>query len=489
MNSSSDGLDHRERLRVVVGALMVMLLAAIDQTIMSPALPTIGAALGDLDWIAWVVTAYFLTSTAVTPLYGKLCDLKGRRPTLYAAVAIFALGSAICALAPSMMVLVIGRAVQGLGGGGLVSLVQTIIGDVVPPAQRARYMVHISTVWAVASIAGPLAGGVFAEHLHWSLIFWINLPLSAIAVVMIRRALARVPDVTHPARLDLLGSALVVAATVAFMLALTWGGVRMAWTSPTIVGLLAGSLALYAVFARHLLVTEEALVPIAVLKNPVVAVVVAALFFSMGAYVGMSVYAPLWFELVHGLAPASAGFGLLALTLGTVAGASVSGRVLGRVVHYRRFALAGSALAIVATATLAWFAATLPFWGAEAVMAAAGFGTGTVFPICTVATQNAVERRDLGVAMGALAFVRSLGSVVAVSVLGAILLAHGFAGVGEGMAHGAGAAATVDPRAGAAFGGLFAAVVVGQVIGFVFLCFLEERPLHGHGHGHAPAPE
>ncbi|MBV5266056.1 MDR family MFS transporter [Pinisolibacter aquiterrae] len=469
-------LAESERLAVVVGALMVLLLAALDQTIVSPALPTIGAALGDVDWLAWVVSAYFLTSTAVTPLYGKLADLQGRRPTLYGAVAIFTLGSVICALAPSMPILILGRAVQGLGGGGLVSLVQTIIGDVVPPQERAKYMVYISTVWAVASIGGPLAGGVFAEHMHWSMIFWINLPLAAIAFVMIHRSLRRIPDVTRPARLDLVGAVSIVAATIAFMLALTWGGNRFAWGSAEILGLFALSLALGLFFARHIARTEEALVPLEILRNPVISVVVSALFFSMGAYVGLSVYMPLWFELVAGLHPASAGFGLLALTLGTVTGANLAGRAMAHIVHYRRFVLGGSGLAIVATVVLAVFAADLGFWGVEAVLAVVGLGTGTVFPIGTVAVQNAVLRRDLGTAMGTLAFMRSLGSVVSVTVLGAVLAAGGIAGVGEGMSH----PGHVDPTAAGAFRWLFLAVVAGQVVGFVLLCFLEERPLRGH---------
>ncbi|MCE1235836.1 MAG: MFS transporter [Hyphomicrobiales bacterium] len=473
-------LAESERLAVVVGALMVMFLAALDQTIVSPALPTIGGALGDVDWLSWVVSAYFLTATAVTPLYGKLADLIGRRPTLYGAVAIFVVGSAACALAPSMPLLILGRALQGLGGGGLVGLVQTIIGDVVPPQQRARYMIHISTVWAVASIGGPLLGGLFAEHLHWSLIFWINLPLSAVAFVMIRRSLSRIADVTRPARLDLLGSGQVIGATVSFMLALTWGGNRFAWGSVEILGLFALAGALALVFARHVSRTEEALVPLDILKNRVISVAVSAIFFSMGAYVGLSVYMPLWFELVAGLQPAAAGFGLLALTLGTVAGASLAGRGMAHVVHYRRIALAGSATAMIATAALAVFADRLGFWGIEAVLGFVGLGTGTIFPICTVASQNAVERRDLGVAMGVLAFMRSLGSVVAVSVLGAVLASAGVSGVGEAAIH----AGRVDPTAAAAFRWLFLAVVCGQMVGFALLTRLEERPLRGH----APSP-
>ncbi len=470
-------LTERERLTIVLGALVTLMLAALDQTIVAPALPTIGAHLGDVDYLSWVVSAYFLTSTAVTPLYGKLADLKGRRPTLYAAIAIFTLGSLACALAPTMKLLVLARAVQGLGGGGLISLVQTVIGDVVPPSRRGKYMVWITLVWGTASVAGPVLGGVFAEHLHWSMIFWINLPIALAAVVMIRRSLARLPDVRRPHRLDLVGSALIVGASVALMLALTWGGASLPWGSPTVIGLFAASAVLFVGFGWHIAHTEEALIPLPILRNPVIAVVSSALFFAMGGYVGLAVYAPIWFESVHGLGPADAGLGLLALTLGTVAGANAAGRAMSRIVHYRRFALVGTAIAVVSLVGLSLGAATLPFWAGEILLATAGMGTGTLFPIGTVAVQNAVERHDLGVATSTLAFLRSLGSVVAVAVLGAVLLASGLGGTL--VASGAPDPAAVAV-AGAAFTRLFGVAAFGLGCTFVLMLFLEERPLADH---------
>ncbi|TBW33693.1 MFS transporter [Siculibacillus lacustris] len=469
-------LTDAERLLIVIGALVTLMLAALDQTIVAPALPTIGAQLGDADYLSWVVSAYFLTATAVTPLYGKLADLRGRRPTLYTAIALFTLGSIGCALAPSMAVLIVGRAVQGLGGGGLIALVQTIIGDVVPPIERARYMVYISMVWATASVSGPLLGGVFAEHLHWSMIFWINLPLAAIAVVMIRHSMQKLPDVTRPARLDLVGSALVVVATIALMLALTWGGVREAWGSPTILGLLALSAVLFAGFAHHIARVEEALIPLPILAHPVIAVASSALFFAAGGQVGLSVFAPLWFAQVHGLGPADAGLGLMALSVGTVIGANIAGRMMRRLRHYRRFVLAGLAVSVAATAALAVGASRLPFWAAEILLFADGAGTGTLFPIGTVVVQNAVERRDLGVATGTLSFLRSLGAVVAVAILGAVLLASGDGGFDLGNPN-AGFDPVAAARSGAAFTRVFAVAAFGQTIAFVLLCFLEERPL------------
>ena len=177
-------LSEADRFRIIMGVLLAMLLAALDQTIVAPAIPAMGAALGGSHYISWIVSAYFLTATATTPLYGKVADIYGRRPVLFAAIAIFVVGSIICALAPTMWTLIFGRAVQGLGGGGLMALAQTVIGDLVPPKERGKFAVYISGTWAIASIAGPILGGFITQHLSWPVIFWLNLPLAAFAVLM-----------------------------------------------------------------------------------------------------------------------------------------------------------------------------------------------------------------------------------------------------------------------------------------------------------------
>src|SRR3954471_11507135 len=222
--------------------LAAMLLAALDQTIVATALPTIGRELGDFEHMPWVVTAYLLAATAVTPLYGKFSDTHGRRITLLIGIVAFVLGSIACALAPTMLVLILARLLQGLGGGGLISLAQTIIADIVAPKERGRYQVYIASVFVASSLLGPVLGGLFAEHLHWSVIFWINLPLGALAFFMTNAALKRLPrhDRTH--RSDLLGAALLMSATVTLHLALNWGGVRYHWLSLEILGLVALSL-------------------------------------------------------------------------------------------------------------------------------------------------------------------------------------------------------------------------------------------------------
>ncbi|BBE73307.1 MDR family MFS transporter [Oharaeibacter diazotrophicus] len=471
-------ITEEDRRQIVIGALISMLLAALDQTIVAPALPTIGAVLGDAEWLPWVISAYFLTGTAVTPLYGKLADLKGRRPVLFAAVGIFLVGSVVCAAAPTMPVLVIGRAIQGLGGGGLIALAQTIIGDVVPPRERSRYMVYITGVWAFASLAGPVVGGFFAQHLSWTLIFWINLPIGAGALLLSERTLRKLPVVRRDHRLDLLGAALVVAATVALQLALTFGGRDLPWTSPEILGLFAAALALFVVFGVHLTRAPEPLVPPRVLANPVIATATFSLFFSSIAFVGLSVYFPIYLELVVGLGPASSGVALVAFLGGTVSGANLAGRIMRKSERYKRIAVAGSTLAVAMLVLLAVVAPTGSFVAVEILIALIGLGVGTQFPVTTVSVQNAAEQRDLGVATAALAFLRSLGSVIGVAVLGAVLISTGVAAaVGEGMHQAGGAAAG---EAAAVFRWVFAVAAAAQAASLVLLLAMEEKPLRGH---------
>jgi MFS family permease len=202
---NSAGLTHREVLWVIFGIILAMLLSALDQTIVVTAMPTIGHELGDVSSLPWVITAYLLSSTAVTPLYGKVSDIIGRRITLLFAIAVFVLGSLACALAPSMLILILARGLQGLGGGGLISLAQTIIADIVSPKERPRYQVYVAMVFVTSSIVGPLLGGVMAEHFHWSLIFWINLPLGLVALLMVNQLLKKLPRHERPHRLDFLG--------------------------------------------------------------------------------------------------------------------------------------------------------------------------------------------------------------------------------------------------------------------------------------------
>ena len=242
-------LTHAEVRSVVIGMMLGMFLGALDQTIVATALPTIGRAFNDVENLSWVVTAYLLTATAVTPLYGKLSDIHGRRVVMMTGIFLFIAGSVVCAMATNMTMLILGRVLQGSGGGGLISLAQTVFADLVSPRERGRYQGYIGAVFASSSIGGPVLGGVLSDHLHWSLIFWINLPLGFLALAMTNRALLRLPFRPRKHRLDILGAALMIAAAIALLLALNWGGTRYPWLSWPIFALAALSAALWMAFA------------------------------------------------------------------------------------------------------------------------------------------------------------------------------------------------------------------------------------------------
>ena len=285
MLSPTRHLSDSAKRNIVIGVMLAMFLATLDSTIVAPALPTIGASLGGAQFLPWIVSAYFLTSTAVTPLYGKLSDIKGRRPVILSALAVFFVGSVACALSPNMAILIIARAMQGLGGGGSIALAQAVVADIAAPRERAKYTVYISTVWAASSIAGPALGGALTQHISWTVIFWLNLPLGGVAYVACDRLLRDLPQLRRPHRLDVLGGVLVVGASVSLMLMLTLGGSQVAWVSPVVLALAAGTVTFGAGFLLHLRRAPEPLIPLSIFANRVVDKATAAMFFGMLAYV------------------------------------------------------------------------------------------------------------------------------------------------------------------------------------------------------------
>jgi EmrB/QacA subfamily drug resistance transporter len=466
-------LSHAD-IRIIIGGVMLaMFLAALDQTIIAAALPTIGRAFGNVEDLPWLATSYLLAATAVTPLYGKFSDIHGRRITLLVGISTFVLGSVACALAPTMLWLIVARAVQGLGGGGLIALAQTVIADVAAPRERGRYQAYFASVFAGSSLAGPVLGGFFAEHLHWSLIFWINVPLGLLAFFLSFTTLKRLPRHERKHRLDILGAALIVAASVSLMLALAWGGVRFPWSSGKIVGLLAASLVLSALFAARVARAEEPLIPRTVLGNSIVNFGTASSSFALGTMIALTVFTPIYFEVVAGLSAAQSGLALLPLTLGTVCGATASGRAMTRVNHYRLAAVLGLAVAALACAALALVGSDAPFLLVIGLLAAASVGMGTQFPVTTVAVQNAVAPREMGAATATIAFFRQLGGALMVAAFGAILL-NGAAG-GARLAPEMLAPAAVQ----SAFRWLFLASAAGFAAAVALLLCMEERPLRG----------
>ena len=477
--SPSQALSQAEIRTIIFGIMLAMLLAALDQTIIATALPTIGRELGDLEHLPWVVTVYLLTTTAVTPLYGKISDSHGRRVTMLVAIVIFIAGSIVCAMAPTMLVLILARGLQGLGGGGLIALAQTIVGDIIPPRERGRYQVYFASVFMSASLIGPVLGGFFAEHLHWSVIFWINLPLGAVAFFIAFHGLKKLPRHDRPHRLDLLGAVLLVSATVSLLLALNWGGLRYPWASWPILGLLAASVVLWILFAMRMRLAPEPLIPPGVLHNPVVRMGTLSAFFGMGTYIGLTIYLPVYFEAVRGLSASLSGLALIPLMAGTVCGATLSGRSMARVKHYKRLPVAGLLVAMAATVFLVAVPRALPIVTVEILLAVISIGLGTLLPVTLVTTQNAVPPHELGTATGAANFFRSLGSAFIVAVFGAIVL--GGSGLGgaasfETLADGA-ARSGVDLAH--IFAYVFGAAIAGFGLALVFLLAMEERPLRG----------
>ncbi|MFC4175476.1 MDR family MFS transporter [Microvirga sp. GCM10011540] len=474
-----DTLSQAEIRTIILGVMLAMLLAALDQTIIATALPTIGRELGDLEHLPWVVTVYLLTATAVTPLYGKFSDSYGRRVTMLIGIVVFILGSIACALAPTMIALILARGVQGLGGGGLIALAQTIVADLVPPRERGRYQVYFASVFMTSSLLGPVLGGFFAEHLHWSVIFWINLPLGLIALFIAFHGLKKLPRFDRPHRLDLLGAFLMVAATVSLLLALSWGGLRYPWGSWPIVSLFAGSAVIWVLFAIRMRLAPEPLIPPGVLHNPVVRMGTLSACFGMGTYIGLTIYLPVYFETVRGLSASLSGLALIPLMAGTVVGATLSGRMMAKVTHYKRLPVVGLVVAMAATAVLAVLGNGISLLAVEGLLAVISIGLGTLLPVSTVAIQNAVSPHELGTATGAANFFRSLGGAFIVAIFGAIVLS------GTGMV---GAASFESLAASAARSGInlsdvfsyvFMAAVIGFGLAFAFLLAMEERPLKG----------
>jgi MFS family permease len=396
------------------------------------------------------------------------------------AVVLFLAGSAACALAPTMGALIAARALQGIGGGGILPLAHTIIGDMVSPRERPRYQSYTSIMFLVASILGPLLGGVLTDYLHWTMIFWINLPLGALALLMTDRALRRLPRNDRPHKLDMLGAALMVLAAMALMLAMTWGGTRYPWTSAPILALLAGSGALWLLFSLRVATAPEPFIPLSVLREPVVRAITAAGFCSVGTIIGLSIFLPLYFELVLGFSPSGSGTALIVFLAAATVGSFIAGRLMARTAHYKRVPLVGLALGLLMLIAFAFKPGGLSLIEVCVLLSIGGTGLGVMYPVTTTIVQNAVAPHLLGTATGALNFARQLGGTIIVAAFGAVLIG----GIDTG-GHGLTLEMLRDgtARAGADFAGMFrfvfAAGAVFLALGLIAMLLIEERPLRG----------
>jgi len=404
--------------------VLAMLPAVLDQTILATALPTVATDLGHLTDVAWVVTAYVVAAAAATPMWGKLGDRHGRKLLLEVSLAMFLGASALCGVAQDLTLLVVARVIQGAAAGGLMTLAYAAVGDLVSPRERGRYQGYITATFAVATVVGPLVGGLLVDHAGWRWVFYVNLPLGLLALAGLRLRLPAPQTDPSDRPLDLAGAVLLAGATSALMLACIWGGDRYAWASPAIVALVGAFVVLAAALAVRERRAADPIVPLSVLRRRTVAVSSAALFLVTATMFSITVFVPLLLQTGTGATPTQAGLLLVAMMVGVTLSTNLAGRSIERSGRYKRFPLAGLALIAAALGLMAALAGDPTRVGIAVALAIFGLGFGMVGQVLTVAVQNGVDRRDLGVAMAATTFFRALGGAIGAAVLGAIFAAR-----------------------------------------------------------------
>ena len=406
--------------RIFVGLLLGMLIASISQTIVGPAMPRIVAELGGMEHYSWVATAAMLVSAIAVPIVGKLSDLYGRRPFFLAGLIVFLAGSVLSGFAQSFWWLVAARAVQGLGMGVIMPLTQTIVGDIIPPRQRGKYQGWMGVVFGVASVAGPLAGGVITDALGWRWLFFVTIPVGLVALFVVARFLV-LDHEPRPAVIDTWGIVTMSTGITAILLAVSWGGINYPWSSPVIIGLLVAGTALMVAFVRIELRVPEPLVPLHLFGSSIFT------FANLGAF-GMSmvmfgaiIYVPVYAQGVLAVNASVSGLITLPLMLGLVLVGLVAGMLITRTGRYKELMLVGAVLLGIGVLVLAWLTEASSIWQVVAGVTLVGVGLGALSQQYTLVVQNAVARRDLGVATAALQFFRNVGATIGIAIFGTVL--------------------------------------------------------------------
>jgi len=415
-------LSQSEVHTVVIGALLALFLSALDQTIIATALPTIAAELGDFALISWVVTSYLLVSTCVTPILGKLSDLYGRRVILLSCLVLFLGASALCALAPTMPLLIAARALQGAGGGGLMVMSQTVIADVVAPRERGRYAAYFAMVWASSSLLGPILGGFLSQHAGWPWIFWVNLPIGFAAFFVIDRVLRKLPVRRVEARIDYVSVLLFTLASSGLLAVLSLGGMQLPWTSPWLWVMAVAAVVIAYVFLRRQGRVAEPILPPRFLTDAVVGPALGAVALGFGAYLAVAVLAPTYMQVALGAEPATVGLLMIPMMLATTITAASAGRYVKATGNYKLPPLIGMPVCAVALALLALLGQHVTTVIAAGLLFFVGLGIGPIFPTSMVAAQNAVKRRELGMITGTIGFSRALGGALLTAAASALVL-------------------------------------------------------------------
>ena len=411
---------HGQRVRLIFAALMlVLLLASLDQTIVSTALPTIVGDLGGITHLSWVVTAYLLAATVTGPVYGKLGDLYGRKRVLQTAITIFLVGSALCGLSQNMAELIAFRALQGLGAGGLIVVTLAVVGDIVAPRERGRYQGYFGGVFGVSTVIGPLLGGFFVDNLSWRWIFYVNLPVGALALGVIAVAFHSPSERTRHA-IDYLGALVLGSALSAIVLFTSLGGTTWRWTSWQVLGLIGVSVVLVPV----LLIVEsrapEPILPLSLFRNRIFSATSAVAFVVGFALFGAITYLPVYLQVAKNASPTLSGLQLMPLMVGVLVTSIATGRLITRFGRYRIFPIVGTAVMFVAMLLLSRLGVTTPLWVAAVDSLVLGLGLGMTMQVLVLAAQNSVDRRMMGVATSGSTLFRQIGGSIGVALFGTI---------------------------------------------------------------------
>ena len=488
-------LSHRQILIAFSGLVLAMLLAALDSTIVSTALPTIVSELGGLEHLAWVVTGYLLAQTIVTPVYGKLGDLYGRKIVMQSAIVFFLVGSALCGLSQNMTQLIVFRAIQGLGGGGLVVTTQAVVGDIVPPRDRGRYQGIFGAVFGLSSIAGPLLGGYFTTHLSWRWIFYVNLPVGIAALVVLAVTL---PSLSHRVAraIDYAGASLLAVVLSSITLLSDLGGTAYPWSSPVSIGLIAVSLLSLVLFTMVERKAAEPVLPLHLFQRQTFVVTSVVGLIVGFALFGSVTYFPLYLQVVKGVTPTASGMQMVPMMGGMLVTSIMSGQLISRTGRYKIFPVLGTAVMTVGLFLLSRLTPQSTNATASLLMLVLGVGLGMVMQVLVIAVQNDIEYRDLGVATSGATLFRLIGGSLGTAILGAIfaarlsvnlvrLLPPGTVANGAARNMSVQALLQLPPPARAAYAAAFTAsldtvflvATVVCAIGFVLAWFLPERPL------------